>query len=326
LEEILRRGPMQRINTFLLAACISLLIVVGSLIHALNQHALYIPQSNVEQKSNTALKGEYSAKSAASESISANEKDGRKDEQTDEKESEFWTLFGLKLKITDSFIAFFNLGLFVFTGFLWNSTEKLFKAGERQLQLLRRTSLIQSRDMQASITAANRSAAAAERALTDLERPWIFVFGVTRPLRDIDDEFFVSYTVANYGKMPAIVEYPRLGFVFEDAHGQPQSPILVSEDHSLMTSQILKAGEEREFRAYFPASKDGSVRFQILHEGTQREALHPIPSVESDHIMFFRAIISYRGPVSRGHETGANWLYREPWDFVTRLDKYNYTN
>jgi hypothetical protein len=174
--------------------------------------------------------------------------------------------------------------------------------------------------------ASTEQAKTAERALTELERPWVFLFGISRPQQD-DGGFFVTYTVANYGKMPAIIEYPRISFVFEDTQGNPQTPTLVSDDNSLMTSQILKAGEERVLREYFPANTDGSVRFVIINQDTPEETLHAVPSVDlgAEHIMFFRSIICYRGPNSQGHETGANWLYRDPWDFVIRLDEYNYT-
>lgn len=144
---------MQQLNAFLIATTVSLLIVVAGLFHALNQHFPYAPRVNAEQQSNTALKREDRAKGAETKIIPANEKNGRQNaEQTDEEGSEFWpTFFGFKLKITDSLIALFNLGLFIFTGLLWNSTEKLFKAGERQLELVRSTAHIQSRDTQESI-------------------------------------------------------------------------------------------------------------------------------------------------------------------------------
>jgi hypothetical protein len=176
--------------------------------------------------------------------------------------------------------------------------------------------------------AAGDQARIAGRSLTELERPWVFVFGVSRPDQDDSGYFFVSYTVANYGKMPAIIEFPRVGFVFENARGDPQEPPLVSEDHSLIATEILKAGEERVLREYFPDNQIGERRFRVLNEGTEYQTIHPIPPTEigEDHMLFFRAVITYRGPVSTGHETGANWIYREPLDLVSRLDEYNYTN
>src|ERR1700733_12578478 len=260
------------------------------------------------------------ANSVESSSLPAINQSHADERSADAKEKEnrtFWSWVGnfFELKLTDVIIAIFTIVLAIKTWGLFMETAGLRSAADKQ-----------SLDMQASIAAANRSAPAAERALTDLERPWIFVFGVTRPLRDIDGEFFVDYTVANYGKMPAIIEFPRIGFVFEDARGDPQQPPLVEDDHSLMTSEILRAGEERRLREYFPTNPNGGARFRIINEGTPQEALMQIPDVDlgGGHIMFFRAVISYRGPVSQRHETGANWLYRDPWDFGTSLDEYTY--
>lgn len=165
----------------------------------------------------------------------------------------------------------------------------------------------------------------AERALTELERPWVFVFGPKYATTD-GEEFFVEYTVANYGKMPAIIEGASLGFVFDAADGGPQLPLNLDEDHSLVSSPILSAGEERPLREYFPANPRGEVSFRMIHEGTDEQSLIRTPSVEIGlgHRLFFRVIIPYRGPISRGHETRANWLYREePMDFVRRGGQLN---
>src|ERR1700745_680809 len=99
--------------------------------------------------------------------------------------------------------------------------------------------------MRSSIAAANRSAAAAERALTDLERPWIFIYNVTRPeCPPGSTNFRLNYTIANFGKIPAFVEAARIGFVFEDSNANPQIPSFVSDDNSLVTGPVLQPGEE----------------------------------------------------------------------------------
>jgi hypothetical protein len=159
-----------------------------------------------------------------------------------------------------------------------------------------------------SADAAIKSAEVAERSLTELERPWIFVFNLSRPSNEFRDDFFVEYTIANYGKMPAIIETPCIGFVLSDANGLPQTPMYPSEDHSLVAAPIMKAGEERRIREYFPTNPQNPVAFQILNEGTSDQTLVAIPSVDlsPDLLLFFRAEVSYRGPSSKGHKTGAN--------------------
>jgi hypothetical protein len=62
----------------------------------------------------------------------------------------------------EAFPPAFMAVLAVSTLLLWRSTERLSKAGERQMRLARAMSLRQSRELQASIDIASRAAAAAE--------------------------------------------------------------------------------------------------------------------------------------------------------------------
>ena len=80
---------------------------------------------------------------------------------------------------------------------LWLSTEKMWR--------VTRISTIAARR---AANAAIRQAKAAEDALTQLEKPYIFVFGVKQIFQDQStNDFFVTYTVANFGKLPpAIIE------------------------------------------------------------------------------------------------------------------------
>jgi hypothetical protein len=79
-------------------------------------------------------------------------------------------------RTTSDPVAFFTFWLVIFTGGLTASTVLLWRAGERQLRLLRRTALIQSRDMQESTRAAQAAArSAAESAYS--ERAWMTTDG-----------------------------------------------------------------------------------------------------------------------------------------------------
>jgi hypothetical protein len=185
----------------------------------------------------------------------------------------------------------------------------------------------QSKDMRESIAVAKRSADFAERALTDLERPWIFIFGAKVGTRDSEtDEWFIEYSVANYGKMPAIIEQASIGIELSDK-GEPPMPLNAASDHSLVVSPILAAGERRILREYFPL-QDNDVTFRVTEDRKGEPILHAVPHYSSPEGFdsFFRVVIRYRGPQSTGHETGANWLYQPSFDFVVGGGtKYNFS-
>jgi hypothetical protein len=130
---------MQRFSPFLVAIFVSLLIVIAGLLHALKQHPPYAPQVSAEQQAHGALKGEENASGGSPSAAKANEEHGGKHaEKGEEDGTEFWpSVFGVRLKITDSLLAVFTFGLLVFTGLLWRSTHKLWFAGEKQLRLAR---------------------------------------------------------------------------------------------------------------------------------------------------------------------------------------------
>jgi hypothetical protein len=179
--------------------------------------------------------------------------------------------------------------------------------------------------------AAGKQAKIAERALTELERPYVFIFDVKEFGFDREtSEYFVEYSVANYGKMPAIIEGAYIGFVFSD-RAEPPAPPLMEDSHTLMTAPILQAGERREkIREYLPTgSTTGAifvdVRFQRPSERTH--AVGPVFDVPEGNDYFLRAIIDYRGPSSHGHSTGALWLANYPASGQLAQrggDEYNY--
>lgn len=179
-------------------------------------------------------------------------------------------------------------------------------------------------------SASIRQAKIAEAALVQLERPYVFIFGVRGIKQNSNSkDFFVEYTVANYGKMPAIIEAPHIGFDISD-RGEPPMPPLLHDGHSLMASPILQAGEQRKkIRAYFPngmVGPDINVRVQTilaadiepnailyghpaLGSEEPAETVSPTFNIPEGFDMFFRTFIRYRGPFTTGHETGAVWLY-----------------
>jgi hypothetical protein len=147
-----------------------------------------------------------------------------------------------------------------------------------------------------SAEAGSQQARAAEAALTQLERPYVFIFGVRGIKQDPSaKEFYIEYTVANYGKMPAIIEAPHIGFDISD-RGEPPMPPLLHDSHNLMASPILQAGEQREqIRAYFPTGMIGDdviVEVQAtgrLYDPTTHKIISDVSRADSDHVEAYPA-------------------------------------
>jgi len=123
-----------------------------------------------------------------------------------------------KKEETDEALARYTLWLMVFTGVLalatiglGAATVGLYLTGEKQVRVARRASQRQFIQTKESIQVANRSAAAAERAFIELERPWLFLESVTITPRDpstmtvIQNNWNIKLHWKNLGRSPAIV-------------------------------------------------------------------------------------------------------------------------
>jgi hypothetical protein len=119
---------MRRFNPFVVAIIVSLLIVIACLVHALKQHRPYAPDIKSEQHSESAVEGERDAKGETPvAAVSDKGHASGHGEKAEEDGTEFWpSVFGLRIKITDSLLVAFTFGLTVFTGLLWKSTAGLF--------------------------------------------------------------------------------------------------------------------------------------------------------------------------------------------------------
>jgi hypothetical protein len=107
-------------------------------------------------------------------------------------------------------VAFFTLWLVIFTGGLTVSTILLWRAGEKQARHARRSSAMQTRDMQASIKVGQDAAIAAAKsadAALNLHRPWVKVElePTTTILEDAGLNFRAMFTIRmlNIGTTPA---------------------------------------------------------------------------------------------------------------------------
>jgi hypothetical protein len=190
-----------------------------------------------------------------------------------------------------------------------------------------------TRAAQKSAVAATVQARVSEDALTQLERPYIFIFDVKNIIYDaVLEKFYVEYSVANYGKIPAIIEGAWIGFVFSD-RGEPQSPTPMEDSHALLVSPIFQSGEKRvNIKEYVP---NGMAKSDIIVHLPDEDfgftaapaRITPVWNVAEGNEIFFRVIIKYRGPFSIGHETSNLWLadYPSPGQLAQRGGKeYNY--
>jgi hypothetical protein len=220
-------------------------------------------------------------------------------------------------------IALFVLGL-------WRSTSRLLHISRRQLESVQGAAAEQSALISRSVAAATEAAAAsrrhaatAQRALEELERPYLFVFGVKYLKIDAERsgelEPFVEYTVANYGKTPAIVE--NIGAGFEAAAGaQAQAPFQVDDVNPLVVAPILAPQEKRgPVKHYYPT--DGAVPdFKFIGSGPFSS--FAVLETKPNEDLLFRIVIEYRGPFGSEHKTSACWAYDKLTDtFVPRGGK-----
>ena len=227
-------------------------------------------------------------------------------------------------------IGFFQIGIFILQLIAFGVQACYMRRSANEMRRTTHATIRATRAAQKSADAAAVQATIAESALTQLERPYIFVFGV-RWIREDEDkdlnEFFVEYTVVNYGKMPAIIDGAWIDFVL-DNKGEPTIPTRLYDGHSLLMSPILQSGERREnIRAYVPSGMANGSLGVIVNVKGGPLATCPNFDIPDGFDLYFLATIQYRGPSSSGHETSALWLYYPgSCEFAQRGGgEYNYT-
>jgi hypothetical protein len=134
----------------------------------------------------------------------------------------------------------FSLALVFFTGVLAAKTSGLYQATVG----LRDVANQQRSDMLRSIAATEKAAAAAEMAMTDLERPWLFLDGVHVRRRDINspNSWLIKLKWNNVGRSPAIIQ----DCIFE----------VVSKNIVALTPNYEKCTDRVRCRKTLPAGDD----------------------------------------------------------------------
>ena len=166
----------------------------------------------------------------------------------------------------------------------------------------------------ASAKAAKLSAEIANRALTDLERPYLYVSGVRTFKIEAETvgglEPFLQYTVSNHGRLPASIESV---YFFNgrchSTHNPMDNAILAEQTDELVINNVFSEGEKREaLKSYGPSD----LHWQYTRSGVG-DLNYPgaVPHLAEHEMYFFYIEIIYDGPFTRGHSTRACWVWHD---------------
>jgi hypothetical protein len=167
---------------------------------------------------------------------------------------------------------------------------------------------LQMRDARKAIAAAEASAKAseqhattAERALTEVERPYIFAFDVSI-IHDLEiGGRGIGYSVGNFGKTPATIENVSAIFTIGNSGVPVIRPEQVSSSHPLLTEYIIRSdGVITNIPQQIPPDIE-------LELDRQYYLFRPI---KGEHL-FLWITIDYNGPFTKGHVTSACWIFDE---------------
>jgi hypothetical protein len=153
------------------------------------------------------------------------------------------------------------------------------------------------------LLATARSARIAERAITELERPYLFVLDYNWLLTEKGTDGIkcgLIYSVANGGKLPAIIKAVKFGLKF----GQ-SIPSLNDEPpvHDLLTAPLIEGGKQRQVIQGFTDEGGDPAHECEIRGGT---ALIPAIAFKAGRVIA-KISIEYDGPITAGHTTTASW-------------------
>jgi hypothetical protein len=154
-----------------------------------------------------------------------------------------------------------------------------------------------------------RTARNAAEATLMRERPYISIYGISfrhtqgaRPPR-------IAYNVSNIGTLaPAIVDNVSVRCGVEHADKFP--PLIIIADHLLLQTPILAAGQER-------SGIEHLVENYILQYDPPLRRL-------IDRVVF-QVVVSYHGPLTKGHEAAQCWQFNRSLNGFHEVDDPRYT-
>lgn len=174
--------------------------------------------------------------------------------------------------------------------------------------------------------AAEKSAHVAERALTELERPWVFIYGVYEliadPITSDRQRPYCNYTVANHGRFPAIIQ--NVLVAFSTGETAPDAPIRADGSHPLFVTPILGNNDSHGCVEELPAGIQHRTYYPPEDAGESQGGA--IPELGTNEELFLWIQILYEGPTTKNHVTSACWRWHAgEGHFVPfGAEKYNY--
>lgn len=149
--------------------------------------------------------------------------------------------------------------------------------------------------------AAAKAAGVAEKALRDLERPYLFVHGIGRIHTPPEAGYRprLVYNVTNSGKLAARIDTISIACGPDNNGALP--PLKIQDRHCLLQRPILSADEERR-----------SIIHELLGESFVRQQDgNSGVDFDLDDGVVFQILIEYRGSAGQLHETGQLWKYHK---------------
>jgi hypothetical protein len=149
--------------------------------------------------------------------------------------------------------------------------------------------------------AAAKAARVAEKALLDLERPYVFVHGMQGVEALAQDEYKprIVYNVSNNGKLAAKID--SVSIACGPGNNGSFPPLRLQDRHRLLERPILSADEQRS-RIFHELLGENFVSRGDLNGSS--EVAYAV-----DDGVIFQVLIEYRGPSGQSHETGQVWKY-----------------
>lgn len=174
---------------------------------------------------------------------------------------------------------------------------------------------------------AKRQADLAEKSFQTIQRPYVYVYGVTE-IAPFDASKRLPYVVANHGQTPAII---RHAFAKLSTGDEPDRPWEIIEHHPLRVKPILDSREARRcFDEGYGLEDSGAL--MVVFQSDSGEVTSILPKIPAGKKLFFRVHIKYDGPGThsptgfRSFETSACWYYHPDINQFVLYggDEYNY--
>jgi hypothetical protein len=223
-----------------------------------------------------------------------------------------WCFTGAIHDYAEFIAALAAIAIAWFTLSLRESTDKLWKASEHQLRAMRQSIFATTLGSRA----AAKQAKLAQETFEKLERPYLYVSGVTIfQINEDSIDPFVTYDVANHGKVAAKVEAVYI-HNSPGTSAEPDNALLIDLVEEPMLTRIFGPGETKlALTNYAPIG----LNWQYIVPNK------PFPVLSRDEEWFFYVEVHYGGPFTKGHTTKACWRYdRSLWAFVeSNDDRFN---